>query len=948
LASPGGWGAWANGSQTPATPEQQASPAAKGGGWGAWANAPASAPQQTHHGGGGILGSIEHGIGQVGHVVAKTGVGLAQDLEQAPGGLYQAGEAAAHDVEKLQRGAHVIPATSNEGAGPWQTPVLARAVAKQTAQSFEHPLAHPDQTLLNALAVASLGAGSVARVAAVGRAIDEGGTIGDVAKAALTKPTPPPRLFQVGDQTVGLKPSHNYLVRAAQGIHDMLVRRALDQKPQGRLASYGTKRLGGSLQETRTYRQAMRNAPAQLLQNKGAKLNAVEQHALRLASENSTPAEAASFHFNQAEKGVEPKANLAKAKLAQQVEKAGMLTQDEHGNVIVNAETHPRLARIDAQLAKGAAERDTILENTGQMTEQELASRRSLPGQTRRAGAEEPARGGRSVYGPEGRNYVPYYTTEAKAPKGAVAGAGSPIVGKTAKLVSRSKEMTGANLEEGVVPPKTTALVSRQMLRAYRYANTDAFRRMIANTGSDAKQTARDVLVNTQELKGAKVPDELRAQLTRGTLTQDELAGHQAGFEAWRQRIIPGISSKFGNDRSARPGTPAPKGFRWVDKNLLGDLAAPFQGSTSGIAHAADTVNAAQTAATVYFKLGHIATRVFTNAAANMIQGSLKHLPSSALLWRSLSEEDRLRALAAAGEGGIHALPAEGENVVGRVARAGAGFWSKHADAPFRFNSIAYEAAKAGYRTPEEFAGMLNKMQNPEGLSAEEAAQLDDIAKRANREAIAYNRLNQTEKRLLSRAIWFYPWVSGSTRFAMNTLLEHPLKSATIGTAGLQGREAQARDLGPLPSFAQGLFKVGGSAAQPLVENLSTVSPFSTPANVLETILHANKPTQAEQGSQYLNPALAAVSRALFHLDEYGAPSKKGTLHNIAAGFGASTPEVAFLQGLNAPADQSRRMYPSSSRYAVEKLLFGTVTPRVLNRGVANERTAKERKDAGR
>ncbi|HET8894444.1 MAG TPA: hypothetical protein VFM96_10150 [Gaiellaceae bacterium] len=909
--------------------------------------------------------------------------GLANDMAQIPGGAVQLGEAeygvmknaAEHFGQSTKAGfqgptgwgalfSHPeawYHAVTHPAPGADKAAQLVGGVLSNTAKSLTDPhyiAQHPDQALLSGVGLLSGGSGLAARAGAVADAT-RAGDVGDVLKAAVTKPVMPPRLINIGDTQVPFKASQNAVTRGAQAVHDMVIQRALNTNPNGLVGGYATKRLGGSLAETRRYQEAITSAPAAVLQKVGKQLDPTEQAALRLTSENSTPEEAAAFHFSQADAGIAPDQNRAMGNLYRQVSQRGLLTRDAAGNVVVDADAHPQLAAVDALLAKGGAERDAILQNTGQMSEEGLASRTNLPGQIRRAGIPESERAG-SIFAGEGRNYVPYYEVEGKAPKTPIAGASSSIVGRPQKIVSQSKAMTGANLEQGIVPDNTTGLVARQMARAYRYANTDAFRRGIVKTGSDVRRTNRDVLVSTQELANAQVPEELRAQLNGGTLTRDELAGHALAYDAWREQLFhPGsLTSKFAPEKSVSLGSPAPEGFRWVDRNLLGDLAAPPVGPTTKLGKVADNVNAFQTAATVYLKLGHFATRYGTNAAANAVQGSLHNLPRAFQVWRSLSDLDKGRALAAGGQAAAHALPMEGMGPFARAARPMANWWAVHADAPFRFNSLAYEARKAGFDTPEKFSGLLDKLQaGPNGIPASEWARIDGIAKTANREAIAYDRLSPFEKRVLTRAVWFYPWVKGSSSFALNTLLEHPLKSAALGNLSEQAQQRQASELGPLPSYAQGLFKVGGSATQPLVEDLSTISPFATAGDVLRSAANINKPTEAEQLSSYLNPALSAAGRAAYNQNMYGQsvtshygkpPKDAGVLHNLLAGIGSTTPELAIWKATHAPADQSKRMYPLTPRYGLLKFLLGSVTPRTMNRSVANANTQKELTAAGR
>jgi hypothetical protein len=118
----------------------------------------------------GLIGVPRHGLA---HFLGQTGADLTNAGIYAPYGIYEAGKAGYLDVDQL-----------NRGQLPTHTAGLAAAMAKSTATDLRHPLRHPGLTLLDALAVASAGAGSVARVGAAGSAFRAAGEAGIAERAA--------------------------------------------------------------------------------------------------------------------------------------------------------------------------------------------------------------------------------------------------------------------------------------------------------------------------------------------------------------------------------------------------------------------------------------------------------------------------------------------------------------------------------------------------------------------------------------------------------------------------------------------------------------------------------------------------------------------------------------------------------------------------------------------
>lgn len=1107
--------------------------------------------------GGGILGAIEHGA----HAVAGKLDIAANDIKAIPGGLVQAGKAGYHDVAKLERKIPGYKVPGGAGKGGYELPALGKAAAKQTVTSFKHPLRDPFQTALNAVAVLSAGAGAAGKLGAAADAARTGDAAG-AAKALVTKPKLAPRILKSGEGEVALVPSKNPAMRLGQKVYDKALQHGLDTNPQGKVAAHAQRRIGGALDEEARIQQRMRAVPAARLDRAAGRLSKTpgarreEQAALELASSNTTPAEAAAYHLKQAEKGVHPDQNHAVARLYQRVGVRGLLRQDEHGNVVVNAADHPKLAKADEQLARVQALGDKTLVEKGVRGEDVLAARRDAPARIR-AGAtfEKPTPGKAGVspalvkatserdriaslhekalqqderwhaaektkdlgplseadakarlaqldtqhdalaakivpevsrYGGDlsrreqlarnydnsklrsrkqrtvkqeelaaasdklheiaakggsptadalssllnereqlraalnsrteaalageapghlpraaapshlsvpplgspfrnrivqtghalelaqekvdriqkgvesrvkptgivggeaarpGRGFVSARISEKKLSKAEFSGSRGPVVGAARSPID-SKTFTGRSLEQGLVPKDVTGSASRHYRQILQFENTDAMRRRALTTGSDVRRSNRDVLVREPDVPAGKISTELRQTLGQEKSVVDtpqELAtqeGLRGAHQTYLEAAIPSL--KAGKEADA-VGTRAPDGFKWVDKGALGDLATAPAGPKTWIGRQMDNANSAVTAATVYFKVGHMATREFTNAATNIVQGSATPLQikQSLSLWHALSDEDKARALAAAGQHGFASLPHEGTSLIARIAGKGAQFWARRSDAPFRFNSLAYEARKAGLSSPAEFRKLLDDLQNPHGLDGARIAKVSAVARRADREAIAYDRLNNFERRFITRAFWFYPWTKGATSFAGHTIMEHPYKAAGLGAAGAQGREQQAKDFGPLPDYEGGLFKVAGGA-KPLVADFSTFSPFSTPADVLDA---AARPGET---SGFLNPVYASLNSLINGMNQNGNKSKSPVKDALAELF-SPTPESQIVTAyLGRHQDQSRRMFPKSpalggTRDPLMRALLGPGTPRRFNVPAGNSAAARQK-----
>jgi hypothetical protein len=340
----------------------------------------------------------------------------------------------------------------------------------------------------------------------------------------------------------------------------------------------------------------------------------------------------------------------------------------------------------------------------------------------------------------------------------------------------------------------------------------------------------------------------------------------------------------------------------------------------------ADNVNGAITAATVFYKVGHLFTRVFTNAAANIMQGSASRgeAAKGVTTFHDLTPEEQLQLHAYAGANYHESAPgASGTTLAARgmqkglhipftnkawrtdngVAVMSPQWWAHVIDAPFRFNSIAYEIRKAGYGDGAEGARQfLHEVDTYNSLDPAARARVDGVLRRSDREAIAYDRLNASEKRVIARAIWFYPWVKGSTVFSANALFEHPFKSLLLGEAGQQGQQKAQKILGDMPSYALGLTPLSGGA-EPVVSDFNTFNPFSTAADLMMI------PEHLGNLAGMANPVYGAAIHAAQGDNQYGVHTNSPITDNILS-LAGSAPETQIATAATSGGDQSHKLYP--------------------------------------
>jgi hypothetical protein len=138
---------------------------------------------------------------------------------------------------------------------------------------------------------------------------------------------------------------------------------------------------------------------------------------------------------------------------------------------------------------------------------------------------------------------------------------------------------------------------------------------------------------------------------------------------------------------------------------------------------------------------------------------------------------------------------------------------ARFVDSVPRQMSWIHEARRQGYRTSDEvnalWAGDTEKIAHIlKGADPED--HLDQIADRAKRAVVDFDRLSWVERDILTRAIWFYPWFRGAVDFTARSAFDRPFQSAAIGFGILKQQELANEKLGEdRPEFLRFAVPVG-------------------------------------------------------------------------------------------------------------------------------------------
>lgn len=962
--------------------------------------------------GGGVLGWLTHEL-------AQTGKDLYHAAVNTPAGIYYLGKGlATHPLATVE------------------------AIGKSTLQDFEHPGRHPGNTLLDLLGIASAGAGTAARVGAVSKALEEGATAGDIAKAALKRPEPGPRTHQIGDMKVRGDYSRSTLTRAVQRGTDTLGKKAVAEKPHSRVAKLYERRTSKALQLNTRYATEAAKGPAAALRVLGHKLKPEEQAALKVVANEAPLEQRIATVKERLAKATSPaEAKRHQERLTNLTRAGKFLTADETGLPAIH-ESFPKLQHVYEQVQKVSKGREDLLQKIDALTPEAIAQHKTDVGRVALGATYEkptPSKEGISpaldaavvqrdrlaaqhekvlakeekyhaeqaasreaerlkpenkldwlrspksrpaqsnpfrnnivklgirleaaqqrvdqlaataasrekptgIVGQEHFTASPdaVYVPEKVTRKGAKSLGQTPAlgaqgtIGHTKAPASLTAGYTGKAAQHALERQDTTNLVAEANLEAQKYGAVLHLKDTLKGAGHKVPQRADDVFMRTENMKPHEAtPLAVRRFIdnpNEAFVPAEERQGHFAQF----------LGEHF---RSGKDMTPADReAFQkladqgkgvWVSKTLLGDFAKPHTPlrTVAGAKPVAtvDAINNASRFAILYLKPAYAAPNLLGNAALNLVQqgplGLVRTLHDTAKLSFSHPElTARIDALM--GEGVAQSVAGKGETAsrLGEAVQGAANVWSKGVDTPFRRAAWKFEAAKAGFKTPAELEKLLTSDAHHDEMLA--------VTRRANREIIDYGRLGPREREIVRRAVFFYPWVKGSTMYAGHLVAEHPIQAAAAGEVGKYGHEQTHAALGDVPSYLEGVFPVGGKLVNP-----TSAAILQTPAQVADALvgLATGNGSKVASLANFLTPAATLAGAEIFRRNPQTGIAYKGgeNAGSIAKHvLGDSLPQAVLYQRIHDAINGKGggKLYPPNVGDALRQFFIGGLSPRKYNR----------------
>lgn len=925
--------------------------------------------------------SNDEKVGGVLGVLGNLGADLGDAAVNLPSGLWETAESFGSDIGRAYGGDLSFRNTRD----------LAGEIADQYAYTYgpavhgdfgetAHRIGqHPLGPILDAATVLTAGAGAAAKTAQVSRAT----TLGEAARALVTKANPEARILKVGNLEAEGQFSRNPVARGVQRATDAALQKGADKSL--RIEDLRNARVAKWEGRRQRVTDAVAREPGTRLRVMGRKLKPEEWRALRLVAEEVPVARriGASEMRKARAKGSEVARHQERIDLTRKA--AEFLDEGPDGLPTFKPEA-TKLRSVYQALRDASTDRESMLRNLDLMDEDAQATAKTKVARI--------AAGARTVSSSEARANAKAIRDQLRAEGirgadmadseiGAISAAedqagklvgaeditaspnavfignpvehgrlsGKPRVSSTGtfghtRKPSSLKSTTGGSVEHALERNDVTGIVAERHAEAVRLSTVDRVRKRLAQAGEASPRRPDDVFVWTNDLvSNERIPAEVRSFLNSpdsiAKIAPDEQVSiadriKHAVFqtEDWRN---PEKVAEF--EQLARQG----KGV-FVPKRLLGEFGKRDYnlGAVPGVKFV-DAVNNAQKAGLVYLKANYPIIQGISNVAMNLIQQGFlapANLTRAIRLNREIGPELTAVLDDIMGQGAVIQAGFEGTGRVATMSKQLAHFMSSKVDTPSRRAAFLHEARIAGYGKGAKFKQLLT--------DDTKINDLVNVSQRAKEAIVDFGEMGQFEQQIARRLIFVYPWQKGATKYAAHFLRDHPIQANVLANLGEIGQQQSAEDLGPVPSYLQGVFRVGDGLVNPAGVNF-----FQTPAQIGEAVsgVVTGNAVDRGKGMGFLSPGPGILAAMLTGHDDIGRPLDGNVLGNVRDLTYGATPLARMLRAAagDSPAVRTlvgdspeTKTFPNSTD-AFWNFLIGGLHKREYSRSALNQNAARER-----
>jgi hypothetical protein len=506
------------------------------------------------------------------------------------------------------------------------------------------------------------------------------------------------------------------------------------------------------------------------------------------------------------------------------------------------------------------------------------------------------------------------------------------------------KSFKGGGLLSGYFKSDVTGAAARDLETANRLAVVRDARDRLLKASTETPQAADDIAIRTDLLpRGRRLPDELHRvwdAMAAGDVSVDDLARLDQNAAAQL------VDHYFPNFRTGvlNAADEEIAGIRWVARDLVeesGLLNVPqaaaiikkgwhriARGGGKAALAGVDAFNEINKAVVLWLNPAYPVVQFIQNEAMRFVkQGflGLRELPKGAWLSHSLGRYEASFVDNMMGHGFSGAAATFSPK---SIARSLGAFHHAAADLAPRRAAWLYHARKAGYDTPEKLRGLIRNADRNMGV-------IEDITRKGLDDIGDFSRLGPNEKAILTRMIWFYPWLKTSTRWTARMAFDNPLKAGALAYASYYVTQNHP----PGDVRSEWIAKIPGVPDEWGYVNTGALMPWSFPVEMAQTAYgfatgNPSMPNVIESLTPLAHDAIVASTG----YDPYsGFPTGETGADALWAQFSEDIPIRRRIESF-LEDDKSRYLRPFSDTQEGLRIGFGQLVPGPYNEEIGRER----------
>lgn len=235
----------------------------------------------------------------------------------------------------------------------------------------------------------------------------------------------------------------------------------------------------------------------------------------------------------------------------------------------------------------------------------------------------------------------------------------------------------------------------------------------------------------------------------------------------------------------------------WLQAAKRASASLPLKAATGGM----EMINDAFRISLLLANPAYYPMNLIGNVVMNLIQQgpfALYNLPRAVVLSRTLGKDNAFFIDNLMGEGWIGAAEIKSGLLKGKASVGLTNVANLLVDRIPRRAAWLHEALRMNYRTGEELDNLIAAAQRGDAQAREH---IEIITRAALDEMVDFDNLSAIERGFITRIIFVYPWLKGSTVWTKNFVLNHPVQAAAFAFLYERQQAMANNEIGERPDY---------------------------------------------------------------------------------------------------------------------------------------------------